>query len=183
MQYRQNRNQLLQGKVPGLAAWMADPVDEESALHNLRQIQERMRSGNLDEQIAFALRLGDIIMRFWAKKDIDAGYENLLALLERPRQQSMLELCIGQLLISRKLSRAWTHLDRGFQLAAHLLEPENYFLVLRRHELLRQLPLSLAGSEASGLEALLNEARIIATLRGRRTRQGNIVPKHRDTVD
>ena len=182
-QYPQIFGQLLQGKTPGLAVWMADPVSQEPALRNLGQIQKCMRSGSLDEKTAFALRLGEIIMRFWAGKDIDAGYKNLFALLGRPREQSILELCVGQLLITRKLSQAWTHLDRGFQLAAHLLEPEDYFIVLKRHELLRQLPLSLMVSEPVGLEALLNEARVIASLRGRGSRQGNVSPTHQDTVD
>jgi len=183
MQYPQMLSQLVQGKPPSLADWMADPIDEELALRSLGEVQECIRAGHLDEQAAFALRLGEIITRFWAGKDIEAGYKNHLALLGGARQQSMLELCVGQLLIARKLSQAWKHLDRGFQLAAHLLEPGEYFLVLKRHELLRQLPLSLVDSEAAGLEVLLNEARVIATLTGHGTRQGNTRPKHQDTVD
>lgn len=183
MQHPQILSQLRQGKTPGLAAWMADPMDKAEALRSLARLQKIMRFGHLDEQVVFARRLGEIITRFWAGKDIEAGYENLLALLDGTRQQSILELCVGQLLIARRLSQAWMHLDRGFQLAVHLLEPDDYFLVLKRHELLRQLPLSLVGTDAATLDALLKEARVIATLRGNGTRQVNTSPKHQDTVD
>lgn len=170
-------------ELPGLAIWMADPVDVETAVCSLGKLQHCMRAGNLDEHAVFSLRLGEIIARFWAGKDIEAGYKNLLALLNRTHQESVLELCIGQLLMARKLSPAWVHLERGFQLAAHLLEPEDYFLVMKRHELLRQLPLSQQGMEAVDLETLLSEARVIASLRGNATRRGKFKPEHKDTVD
>ncbi len=183
MQYPQIIDQLLQGKTPGLASWMAEPVNEALALSNLERMQKRVCSAGLSEQEVFPLRLGEIVMRYWAGKDIEAGYKNLLALLEGVRQQSILELCVGQLLIARKLSQAWVHLDSGFQLAAHLLEPKEYFIVLKRHELLRQLPLRSVESDPAGLESLLSEARIIASLRGHGPAPGNTGPQHRDTVD
>ena len=102
---------------------------------------------------------------------------------EDDRQRAMLELCFGQLLIARKCRSAWLHLDRGFALAAHLLEPEEYFSVLKRHELLRQLPVAPGASEGASLEALLNEARVIARLRGPASRPDLRGPRHRDTVD
>ena len=183
MQFTQIIDQLLRCELPGLAAWMADPVDVETALCTLDKLQDRMRAGNLDEQAVFTLRLGEIIARFWAGKDIEAGYKNLLALLNGTRQESLLELCVGQLLLARKLSSAWPHLERGFQLAAHLLEAEDYFLVMKRHELLRQLSLSHVGMEAVDLATLLTEARVIASLRGRETGRANMKPGHQDTVD
>jgi hypothetical protein len=171
------------GETPGLAAWMAEPVDEALALNDLKRVQRHALHGGHGDQTVFTLRLGELILRYWAGKDIEAGYKNLLALLEGEREQSILELCIGQLLIARKLSRAWVHLDRGFQLGTHLLEPKDYFLVLKRHELLRQLPLRRVQCEPAGLDSLLAEARIIASLRGRGTPHGSRGPGHRDTVD
>ncbi len=90
MKYSQMRSQLLRGKMPGLAIWMADPVDVEVALRSLDGLQNRICAGNLDEQAVLALSLGEIITRLWAGKDIEAGYKNLLALQEGARQQSML---------------------------------------------------------------------------------------------
>ena len=179
-QYSQIISRLMLGETPGLAAWMAEPVDEALAFSYLKKVHRHALQG---DQAVFALRLGELIMRYWAGKDIDAGYKNLLALLEGEREQSILELCIGQLLMARKLSRAWPHLDRGFQLATHLLEPKDYFLVLKRHDLLRQLPLRRVQCEPAGLDSLLAEARIIASLRGKGTPHGNSGPRHGDTVD
>ncbi len=183
MQFPEIINQLMRCEPPGLAVWMAYPADVETALCSLGRLQQRIRAGNLDEKAVFTLRLGEIIARFWAGKDIEAGYKNLLALLDGAQQESVLELCVGQLLMARKLLPAWEHLERGFQLAAHLLEPEDYFLVMKRHDLLRQLSLSQQGMEAVDLETLLSEARVIASLRGKATRRGEIAPGHQDTVD
>jgi len=181
--YPEILGQILQGKPVSLAAWTAEPVEPVAALEALPGIQKQLRRSRPGEKSVFPLRLGEIILRFWAGQDIDAAYQNLSAVLDELHQRALLELCIGQLLMARRSLQAWSHLDRGFQLAAHLLEPEDYFLVLKRHELLRQLPSGLGDSGAAGLEALLKEAAVIERLKGHGTHSGYTGPKHQDTVD
>jgi hypothetical protein len=128
------------------------------------------------------VRLAEIIFRFWAGHDSESNYRNCLALLDSDRDLALLELCYGQLLIARRLEPAWRHLDTGFTTAARLLEPEDYFTVMKRHELLRQLPLATRPSPAASLDALLAEARVIARLRGPGGRPGTHLPGRSDTV-
>ena len=78
---------------------------------------------------------------------------------------------------------ACDYLDSGFELAAHLLEPEEYFLVLKRHELLRRLQLMPTPSKAAGLDELLTEARVIQRLKGRESYTLPHNPGHLDTLD
>ena len=73
--------------------------------------------------------------------------------------------------------------SNGFELAAHLLEPEEYFLVLKRHELLRHLQLMPTPSKAAGLDELLTEARVIQRLKGRESHTLPHNPGHLDTLD
>ncbi len=170
----------MQGLPVSLAVWVADPVAVAAALEALPRIQQQLRS-HRDVQAVFPLRLSEIILRFWSGQDTDAAYQNLSVLLDEPYHRAQLELCIGQLLMACRSLEAWLHLDQGFQLATHLLEPEDYFVVLKRHELLRQLPLRTGNSRAVSLDTLLNEAAVIVRLKGDGnhpyTRSG-----HRDTL-
>jgi len=100
-------------------------------------------------------------------------------------ERAMLELCYGQLLIARKTEAAWQHLDSGFQFAAHILQPEDYFIVLQRHERLRALVLSPRPTRPMRLDELLTEAGVILRLAGsgRGTHWRAKGRKHHDTID
>ena len=128
----------MEGGSVSLASWFAAPLTVDQAQVSLSEVRQRLRTGRCTPAGAFNIRLGEIVFRFWAGQDVEPDYGNCLAMAEDDRQRAMLELCFGQLLIARKCRSAWLHLDRGFALAAHLLEPEEYFSVLKRHELLRQ---------------------------------------------
>ncbi len=175
--------QLLVDGQASLVSWFAVPLTPEQAEAALSEIRQALRRGRAAQQGAFSARLAELIFRFWAGNDIEANYRNLLALLNDQRELALLDLCYGQLLMSRKQQPAWQHLDKGFARAAHLLEPEDYFAVLKRHELLRELPLSQLPSAAATLEALLAEARVIARLRGAGGRPDRGSGKHSDTLD
>ena len=133
----------------------------------------------------YAVRLAELVVRYWHDYDIDPAYQNMLAVLRERRKRAMLELCYGQLLIARKSDLAWQHLDSGFELAAHILHPEGYFLVLKRHELLRALVLSARPSKPMRLDELLTEARVIQRLKanGRGTHRQPQGRMHHDTLD
>lgn len=175
--------ELLQGGTVSLASWFAwplTPVQARAWLPRVRQVYRERGAAKATPHI----RLAEIIVRFWSGHDVEPDYRNCLALCENDRERAMLELCYGQLLIARRLADAWAHLDQGFELAARLLEAEDYFRVLNRHELLRQLPLMSRASRGAPLQDLLDEARVIARLRGpRAASHNNHRPLHRDTLD
>ena len=93
----------------------------------------------------------------------------------------MLEMVYGQLLLSRRQWPALQHLDRGFSLAAGYLEATDYFLLVRRHDLLRHIPLADAPVVPHGLQALLAEAAVIRQLQGTAGRHPCSV-SHHDTL-
>lgn len=176
--------ELIDSGGASLAEWLAEPVAGEQAQQLLADVRQRLGGGCRDDSQRFGLALAEIICRYWSGGDIEAAYGNLCALLSDRRQLALLEFTFGQLLMARRCRRAWRHLDRGFQLAAHLLEPEDYFRVLRRHALLRHLPLSTQPVEPAPLETLLAEARVIARLTGARgqAQVPGVDGSHRDTV-
>jgi len=163
---------LLQDKPLSLAGWFAEPLDCASARACALDAQQRLLTRDSKREIPFNLRLAESIYRFWSGQNIEHEIENLAVLLRDRREQALLALCFGQLLMARRLQPATVYLERGFALAAHLLEPEDYFTVLRRHELLRFLPLRAIASKGESLQALLNEARIIERLKGSSRRPG-----------
>ena len=177
---------LLSGQVASLASWFASPLTPRQAEVWLSKIRRRTQTSVREGQDWYAVRLAELVVRYWHGCDIDAAYQNMLALLRERRDGAMLELCYGQLLIARKNNMAWQHLDSGFELAAHILRPRDYFLVLKRHELLRALVLSAGPSKPMQLDELLTEARVIQRLKGTagrgtlRQTEGRI---HHDTLD
>jgi hypothetical protein len=174
---------LVEGAPITLSGWLAEPLPVAHARAALAGLGRRSVGGPDGPGKPFAVQLGEMICRYWAGREIEADYLNLSALYRGEREQATLELVSGQLLIARRLRGAWHHLDRGFGLAARLLGAEDYFVVLGRHELLRQLPLFPKPSPPAGLDALLCEARVIARLRGNAPRRLHSEALHRDTID
>lgn len=164
------------------AGWYADPLapDAAAALHaQARQAVQRSLADGTPGGQPLSLRLAELIAGFWLGRAVALDHRSLIA--TQPREfQALVELIYGQLLISRKLAGALDHLDRGFILAVPHLAPAEYFALLRRHELLRALPLRADASAALTLPELLIEARIIRRLQpaGRR----RTVHPHDDTL-
>jgi hypothetical protein len=173
---------LLENRPFSLAQWVADPLPADLAEQWLPGIQRRPSACLVNGDTTFGPRLVELILHFWSGRDIDGGYKNLLALLPEGRERAMLELSVGQLLMARRLANSWEHLDQGFALAAHLLEPEDYFIVLKRHALLRQLPLGSRPAAGVPLSQLLDEAQVIARLKDGVKRPFSVGSGHSDTV-
>ena len=96
----------------------------------------------------------------------------------------MLALLYGQLLLACRHKDAWQYLEQGFQAAANLLASDEYFLVMKRHETLRRLPLGGTRAEPQGLEAMLQEAEVIRRLQGSQSqRPEGTEGRHLDTLD
>jgi hypothetical protein len=174
---------LLSGKLNSLATWFADPMSPDEALACLPYIRRQARIASAGGRQWFEVRLAELIVAYWRGHDTEADYKNLLALAAEQRQQAMLGLCYGQLLLARKRETAWYHLDHGFRLAANLLEADEYFQVLKRHELLHGLPLSSNPSKPATLDELLTEARVVCQLQGRGSRPHVPGSEHSDMID
>lgn len=164
------------------AGWYATPLtpEEAEALHaQARQAVQRSLSIGAPCERPLAPRLAELIAGFWLGRAVALDHRSLIA-TQPVEQQALVELVYGQLLISRKLMGALEHLDRGFTLAIPQLAPAEYFALLRRHDLLRALPLRAAASTPQTLPDLLTEARVIRRLQpaGRR---GTVHP-HDDTL-
>ena len=152
-------------QVP-LAAWYGEPLDTADAEHlyaeTEKALMHRLRAG----LPVFQLQVIQLLCHYWMELSISLEYRQLTALASGKRDRALLELVCGQLLLSRRRKPALQHLDHGFRLAAGYLEATDYFLLVRRHDLLRYIPLSDAGVAPQGLQSLLAEAAVIRQLQG-----------------
>lgn len=147
-----------------LGAWYAEPVAPEQAAAMLERSRAALRQAYFSGQDAFGLRLREMIARFWLGRPVEADHLSLVGTATGVRERALAELVYGQLLMSRKLAGAMERLDAGFALAVPLLAPADYFALLKRHDLLRHLPLSTQPAPAQDLASLLAEAAVIRRL-------------------
>lgn len=169
---------LLAGQQPALATWYGEPLGAVTAAalytRAQRELQPCLNRG------AFPLHVLQLVCDFWRRADGAPAYETLAAAAASRREQALLELVYGQLLMSRKLRPANAHLARGFGLAAPWLASVSYFELVRRHERLACLRLTDTAAPAQGLSRLLSEAAVVRRLRDGGKRRG--VNEHCDTV-
>ena len=161
----------LLGEAPvNLAGWYAAPMTRSAAADLLTRsqsvIQQRLREGS----DWYQLHLLVMLCLFWQGADVKTGYCEAIRCFPGQHARALLELVTGQLLVSRKLSGAGAFLARGLQLATDLLPNRDYFMLLRRHEMLARLPLSNTPSPAQNLPELLVEAAVISRLQAEHTR-------------
>jgi len=174
---------LLSDQEVSLGSWFAEPLSVQQAGMRLPEIRRQQQLCFSRGEPCFGPRLAEFVAHYWCGRDLEAEHRNLYALVADRREEAMLRLCYGQLLIARKQRVAWEFLDTGFELAAHLLGPEEYFLVLKRHELLRMLPLHTQPVKPAGLKELLAEAAVIRRLKGPGDRPASPGTGHQDTLD
>jgi hypothetical protein len=172
--------QLLKPARPALSDWYGDPILPSAAQVLLDRTERRLRSRLCHGGRCFPLHALRMICRHWLLSDSAMDYRQLAALARDDGERALVELVYGQLLISGRRLTAREHLARGFSLAARLLDAAEYFVVLRRHELLDYLPLSDTPVKAQELGSLLTQAAVIRRLRhGERRHVGNA---HHDTL-
>jgi hypothetical protein len=63
--------------------------------------------------------------------------------------------------MSQRRSGAFAPLDRAFHAARHLLTPGDYFVLFKRHNLLRKLPLGTEIIKGQLLEELITTAAVV----------------------
>jgi len=172
--------ELLKPARPVLSDWYGDPIDAASAKALLERAERRLQSRLCHGGRCFTLHVLRMICRHWLQSDSALEYRQLAALACDDGERALVELVYGQLLISGMRLSAREHLARGFALAARLLDAADYFVLLRRHELLEYLPLSETPAVARDLDSLLRQAGVIRRLRiGERIHPGN---PHHDTL-
>lgn len=171
---------LLKSARPSLTGWYADPMDAPAAQVLLDRAHRRLRSRLCCGGRCFQLHVLRMLCHHWLQSDSALDFRQLSALASDDSERALVELVYGQLLISGKRLPAWQHLERGFSLAARLLDTVDYLLLLRRHDLLEYLPLSGSPVAAQDLQSLLKEAAVISRLRGNERRVHK--SSHRDTL-
>lgn len=165
-----------------LADWYADPVPAEQAAAVLGKVRAVLRRAYFAGYSPFRLRLQEMIARFWLGRPVEVDYLGLAQAARGARERALAELAYGQLLMSRKLAGAREHLSAGFALATPLFAAPDYFVVLKRHELLAHLPLADAPAAPQALDALLTEAAVIRRLRRAATAPRRSTHSPKDTV-
>ena len=171
---------LLAGQQPALSTWYGEPPGAAVAALLCNRAQRELQQRLCLNRRAFPLHVLQLVCDFWRRADGTSRYETLAAVVDGRREQALLELVYGQLLMSRKLRPACAHLALGFELAAPWLASVSYFELLRRHETLACLRLTDRPAPAQGLAALLSEAAVIRRLKdGDKRHHAN---EHRDTL-
>jgi len=157
---------LLKSARPSLTGWYADPIAAAEAQALLDRTERRLRSRLCHGGRCFQLHVLRMICSHWLQSDSALDYRQLSVLASDDSERALVELVYGQLLISGKCLPARQHLARGFSLAARQLDTVDYLLLLRRHELLKYLPLSGSPVAAQDLLSLQKEAAVIRRLQG-----------------
>jgi hypothetical protein len=171
---------LLKSARPSLTGWYADPMDAPAAQALLDRAHRRLRSRLCRGGRCFQLHVLRMICHHWLQSDSALDFRQLSVLAIDDSERALVELVYGQLLISGKCLPARQHLARGFSLAARHLDTVDYLLLLRRHDLLKYLPLSGSPVAAQDLRSLQKEAAVIRRLQGsERVTPGNA---HCDTL-
>ncbi len=158
-----------------LAHWFAEPRSPMEAQAQWDRAEHRHASCLRQGRRSLLPRLQQLCARYWLGQTIEADYQQLHAQCQRRhsrRALALLELCYGQLLISRGQIDGLPHLREGFALARELLGATDYFIVHRRHQLLALLPDAQPPGKAQTLEQLLTTAGVIARMQQGWPRRG-----------
>lgn len=165
-----------------LGHWYAEPLERAAAAELGEQARRALQQACLNGSDSFPARLQHFVAGFWLGHSGEAGHATLVATTGDTGRRALLDLVYGQLLVSCKLDGAQAWLDSGFARAAHLLSARDYFRVMKRHALLRHLVLGKNASEPLGLDALLEEARIIRCLTDGRGNGSDPLHSPKDTL-
>ncbi len=161
--------------------WYAEPLEKQDACVLLDQLQQLQQKAYLQQTTCLYYSLQAMITKYWisgcAVNPVSLEYKSLLRTSSTKLEQSLIELVVGQLLISNKINGAMEHLFRGFALAEKFLDAEEYFSIHEKIEMLGYLRLSDTLMPAQDLHSLLKEAAVIYQLE-KRVDTKHITHKH-----
>ena len=167
-----------------LGTWYGNPQEEGEATRILELAQKRKQAHLRHGHSSICCNIQIMIARFWLGESIAKDLQGLQQQTSATGHgQVLLHLIHGQLLMSRRLDGAMDSLNRGFTEGRLLFTPDDYFLVLKRHQTLSHLPLGNSPLPAEPLESLLNSARVIQLLERSEGRPSEYSHDHRDTFD
>lgn len=140
-----------------LAAWHAEPLTQDEI---------KARLARLGTATAWEDRLEALRLRLMLGLPTDMQREVLLAEANDDLQRAAIELITGQIMLARRMKRAWGWLDAAEKRLAHSLPGADYLALLRRHARLRTLPLFDQPKAMRPLKELLAIAAATARLEG-----------------
>jgi hypothetical protein len=149
-----------------LARWYADPLSRDEAESLLALSQRREQERLKRHGKAYLSPLLRLVALFWLNSEgFEARYDHLLSHGSRSIHLQILKpLICGQLLMSKRLAGAVECLDEAFHRARLLLRPQDYFVLINRHQVLRSIPLSQRATQGETLEVLLTTGKVIARM-------------------
>jgi len=159
-------------------------MGEEEASRIVELTQKRKQACLRHGHSSICSNLQLMTGKFWLGESVDKDFQSLQQqTLNTIHGRVLLHLIHGQLLMSRRLSGAMDSLNRGFTEGRLLFTPQDYFLVLKRHQTLAHLPLGNSPLPAESLDSLLNSARVIQQLEQSGGKRSEYSSDHRDTFD
>lgn len=178
-------NKMINEKVTAtLGHWYGNPMEPNRAAKLLDMAQERKQEYLRRGHASVCCGLQIMIAKFWLGQPIEEDRRSLQVVTANTAHgRALLALIYGQLLMSRRLSGAMDHLEKGFSTGRLLFKPDDYFLVFNRHRVLAQLPLSEKPFPAEPLDSLLTSARVIQQLRESGGERPRFSSEHKDTFD
>lgn len=173
---------LLAGAPASLAEWFATPLTADAARTLQKQAQQTIQHALRHGEPVFPVQVLEMLCRGHSGVDTAELYQAQLRSAASDYESALLELAYGQLLASFKRPAALQHLAAGFRLAAPLVSSQEYFRLLRRHEMLATLVYSGVADRALDLPDLLAEAAVIARLRQGDRSRSRSPSEHLDTL-
>lgn len=168
---------------PGiLARWYAEPLSQEQAKRLLQLATEREQRILKSFGRPYLSPLLRLVALHWLGESTEESYQHLLSRKEKSVHAEILKpLLYGQLLMSRRIEGGMVYLDAAFDKARLLLRPEDYFVVIKRHQLLRTLPLEKGALAGESLQSLLTTAAVIQRMQAAHTGRAEFTHDPNDT--
>ena len=151
--------------MPSLVEWHGSPMTLAEAERAVTVAGHLLALAHRHRTSTREARLAKMQGRFWLALSVDIDYRELCAVAKSPHERALSELVYGALLMSCKVRPAMDHLDAGLDIARHLLDTRDYFTLVKRHGLLRELSLTASRQAPQSLQGLLAEASVVRRLR------------------
>lgn len=148
-----------------LARWYAEPLSPEEA-ETLLAFAEKREQERLKRFARSHLSpLLKLIAMHWLGEPTMGHFHHLTSQRSASTHAEILKrLIYGQLLMSTRTKGAMDYLDDAFHRVRLLLRPEDYFILMKRHQVLRNIPLSGGAAKGETLEGLLKTGAVIGRM-------------------